>query len=72
MSLQVEADQEGGVAPLAPLRGLVASGRGDQVKLRELHVAGNVDPSACGPVVGDVLRRVADCKEVTIGSELAR
>ena len=60
VSLEVEADQESGVCSLASLSRLVTSGGGDQVELRELHVAGNVDPSACGPVVGDVLRRVAD------------
>ena len=40
--------------------GLVAGGSGDEVELRELHVAGNVDSSACGPVVRNVLRGVAD------------
>ena len=60
MSLQVEADQEGGVAPLAPFSRLVACGRGDQIELGELHVAGDVDPSASGPVVGDVLIGVSN------------
>ena len=60
MSLEVEADQKCGVAPLAPLRGLVACRRGDQIELGELHIAGDVDPAASGPVVGDVLVRVAD------------
>ena len=39
---------------------LIASGSGDQIKLGELHIAGDVDPAASGPVVGDVLVRVAD------------
>ena len=62
VSLEVEADQEGGVSPLASLRGLVTSGGGDQIKLGELHVAGNVDTPPCGPVVRNVLGGVAKLK----------
>ena len=39
---------------------LIASGSGDQIKLRELHVAGNVDPAASRPLVGEVRGGVAD------------
>ena len=60
MSLEVEADQECGVAPLAPLRGLVACRRGDQIELGELHIAGDVDPAAGRPLVGEVRGGVTD------------
>ena len=60
MSLEVEADEESGVSPLTPLRRLVTSRSGDQVELRELHVARNVHPSACGPVIRNVLGSVAN------------
>ena len=60
VSLEMEADQESGVGSLASLCGLVTSGGGDQVELRELHVAGNVDSSACGPVIRNVLGSVAN------------
>ena len=45
---------------LAPGRGLVTRRSADQVKLRELHIGGNVDPPACGPAVGHVLSSVAN------------
>ena len=60
MSLEVEADQESGVGSLASLCCLVTSGGRDQIELRELHVAGNVDPPACGPIIRNVLGSVAD------------
>ena len=60
VSLEVEADQESGVCSLASLCCLITSGGRDQIELRELHVAGNVDSSACGPIVRDVLGSVAD------------
>ena len=41
--------------------GLVAGGSGDEVELRELHVAGDVDPSSSGPLVGEVRGGVPDC-----------
>ena len=62
MSLQVEADQESGVGSLASLCCLVTSGGRDQIELRELHVAGNVDTPPCGPVVRNVLGGVAKLK----------
>ena len=40
----------------------VASWRGDEIELGQLHVAGDVDPPACGPAVGDVVICVADWK----------
>ena len=40
--------------------GLVAGGSGDEVELRELHVAGDVDPSSSGPLVGEVRGGVPD------------
>ena len=42
--------------------GFVAGGRGDEVELGELHVAGNVDTPPCGPVVRNVLGGVAKLK----------
>ena len=39
---------------------LIASGSGDEVELRELHVAGDVDPSSSGPLVGEVRGGVPD------------
>ena len=60
MSLKVKADQEGGVCSLASLCGLVTSRSGNQIELRQLHVTGNIDTSACGPVIRNVLGSVAN------------
>ena len=57
--LEVETDQKGRVFPFVELDGGVASWGGDEVELGQLHVRGDVDPSAAGPAVNNVLVRVA-------------
>ena len=39
---------------------LIASGSGDQIKLGELHIAGDVDPAAGRPLVSEVRGGVTD------------
>ena len=40
--------------------GLIASRSRDEVELRELHIAGNVDPPASGPLVHQIRGGVTD------------
>ena len=63
VALEVKADQEGGVGALVQHDSRVARRRRDQVELRQLHVGRNVDAPPLGPVVHQVVHRVANCEK---------